>query len=113
MLNFFIQKKYDIYKKIITECGAGDSIEWTKTRTVKGYIEAFDGEKLIGTNTGNKDKISLLIYTKQHISNGERIYLTEADNITQNWYEIRSVEYYNMPFLSYYKGYLVKTDENI
>lgn len=111
MIDFFMTKKYKIYSKTITPNGACDSIAWAERDTVSAYIEPLNGEKLLGTEAGNKTNISLIIYTKDIINNGERIRISESEN--SGMYEIQQREFYRMPFISYYKGYLVKTDENL
>ena len=111
MIDFFMTKKCKIYAKTITPNGAGDSIDWIERDTIKAYIEPLNGEKLLGTDAGNKTDISLILYTKNNINNGERVLITYAGY--GGLYEIQQREFYQMPFFSYYKGYLVKTDENI
>lgn len=111
MIDFFMTKKYKIYAKTVTTNGAGDRIVWGERATIKAYIEPLNGEKLFGTEAGNKTDISLIIYTKNNINNGERVVITNSKY--NGIYEIQQREYYQMPFFNYYKGYLVKTDENI
>jgi len=112
MIDFFMREKCDLYRRNILTNGAGDSVSWEKFKTIKAYVEPFDGEKLIGTNLGDKDKISFAIYTKSVIRDGDRLTIQSESN-PNIWYEIRGKEFYRMPFFSYYKGYLVKADENL
>jgi len=113
MINFFMTTKCDIYSKKITANGAGDNVNWDLRERIKAYIEPIDGEKLMGTPQGNDANINLILYTKSKISVGERIYIENEAQERNGWFEIRHTEFYKMPFLNYYKGYLVKTDENI
>jgi len=112
MIDFFMTQKYKVYSKSIIPCGAGEDVEWNFSRTIKAYIEPIDGEKLLGTELGNKEDISLIIYTKNPINKGERVYITSSQNQVDGFFEIRDREFYRMPFFNYFKGYLVKADEN-
>ena len=112
MIDFFMKEKCDLYRKVITNVGAGDSVVWQKAGTIKAYVEPVDGEKLIGTNLGDKDKITVIVYTQSLINEGERLIIS-SESPANNWYEIRGREFYRLPFFNYYKGYLVKTDENL
>ena len=113
MIEFFMTKSCDIYEKTVTPAGAGDVVSWDKRATIKAFLEPVDGEKLLGTPTGNDISINLILYTKSKISVGERVYLVDTERSRNGIFEIRHTEFYKMPFLNYYKGYLVKTDENI
>lgn len=111
MIDFFMTKKCKIYTKMISPNGAGDSISWEERGDIRAYIEPLSGEKLLLSNAGEKTDISLIIYTKNNINNGERVLITNSNY--DGLYEIQQREFYQMPFFNYYKGYLVKTDENI
>ncbi len=113
MIEFFMTKSCDIYEKAITPAGAGDEVSWDKKRIIKAFLEPVDGEKLLGTALGNDISINLILYTKSKITAGERVYIDDTEHERNGWFEIRHTEFYKMPFLNYYKGYLVKTDENI
>ena len=113
MLDFFMTQKYKIYTKTVTPAGAGEDVTWSEDRVIKAYIEPVNGEKLLGTELGNKEDISLMIYTKNLINKGERIYINNSQNQVDGFFEIREREFYRMPFFNYFKGYLVKIDENL
>ena len=113
MIDFFMTKSCDIYEKTITPIGAGDNVSWYKQTTIKAFLEPVDGEKLLGTPVGNDVSINLILYTKSKIAAGKRVYIVDTEQSRNGWFEIRHTEFYQMPFLNYYKGYLVKTDENI
>ena len=113
MIGFYMTTSCDIYAKTITPDGAGDLVSWNKTGTIKAYLESVDGEKLLGTPQGNETNINLILYSKSKINSGERVYINDTERSRNGWFEIRHTEFYKMPFFSYYKGYLVKTDENI
>ena len=104
-------KKCKIYTKTISPNGAGDSISWEERGDIRAYIEPLSGEKLLLSNAGEKTDISLILYTKDYICSGERVLISDSNN--DGLYEIQQREFYKMPFINYYKGYLVKTDENI
>lgn len=113
MIEFFMTKNCDIYEKTVSISGAGDTVLWTKKTAIKAFLEPVDGEKLLGTPMGNDISINLILYTKSKIAAGERVYINDTEHERNGWFEIRHTEFYQMPFLNYYKGYLVKTDENI
>ena len=113
MMNFFSTDKYKVYTLKITHKGAGDTVNWVEARTIKAYIEPVNGEKLIGTDAGKHTGISLILYTQNLINIGERIYISPTDKHNTGWFEIQQREFYKLPFFNYYKGYLVKTDENL
>jgi hypothetical protein len=113
MFKFFAKSKYDIYSKTISEQGAGDDINWSIRDTINCYIEPADGENLKGCPEGLAKDISLTLYTQQPINVGERLHLFSPENSVDEWFEIVNRSFYKMPFFNYFKGYLVKTDENI
>lgn len=112
MINFFSTTKYKIYGLKVTPKGAGDTINWVECRTIKAYIEPINGEKLLASEFGKNLGISLILYTRDLINTGERIYIPSENN-NYGWFEIQQCEFYKLPFFNYYKGYLVKTDENM
>lgn len=113
MIDFFSTDKYKVYKIQITPQGAGDSVKWIESGTIKAYVEPVNGEKLIGTETGKQAKITLILYTQNLINTGERIYIPASAKYDGGLFEIQQREFYKLPFFNYYKGYLVKTDENL
>lgn len=112
MINFFSTAKYKIYRQEITPKGAGDTLNWVECRSIKAYVEPINGEKLLISETGKQSGISLIIYSRELINTGERIYIPYSDK-NSCWFEIQQCEFYKLPFFSYYKGYLVKIDENM
>lgn len=113
MIDFFTTQKCKIYVKQITPKGAGDFVEWVEDRTIKVYLDPIDGEKLLSSGLGNKNRITLMMYSRSKISNGERVLVPFNSDGSCELFEIQQCEFYKMPFFSYYKGYLVKTDENL
>ncbi len=117
MIDFFMTKNYGVYIRTQKTQGAGETVSWEKRTTVKAYIEPFSGETLQGSPEGDHPEITLTIYSRQQIFSGERIFIPDSPYRTSmdnnGWFEIRQVEFYHMPYLCYYKGYLVKADENI
>ncbi len=117
MIDFFMTKSYGVYVKSVKPQGAGETTSFEKRATVKAYIEPFSGETLQGSPEGDRADISLAMYSRQQIYNGEKVYIPEVPykSLASNkgWFEIRQVEFYDMPYMSYFKGYLVKADENI
>ena len=67
MIDFFMKDKCDVYTKTIVTEGAGDVVSWSKDRSIKAYIEPVNGERLFGTELGNNENISFIIYTKNII----------------------------------------------
>ena len=113
MISFFMTKSCELYEKTIVQSGPGDYVEWGKKKIIRVFLEPVDGEKLLGTPFGNDMNISLILYTKSKITAGERVYINDLEHSRNGWFEIRHTEFFQIPFLTYYKGYLVKTDENI
>lgn len=116
MLNYFMNKKYSVLSLTTEPKGAGEIRRWKERTKINAAIEPVNGEKLLGSPVGNKTEISLILYTKDPIFGGERIVLplqTKSEDCNINKiFEIRQVETYSMPLMKYYKGYLVKTNEN-
>lgn len=112
MIGFFSNKKYKVYALQVKSNGAGDSVDWVECRNIKAYIEPVNGENLLASEEGSQTKISLIIYTQNLIHTGERLYIPDK-NENGGWFEIQQREFYKLPFFNYYKGYLVKIDENI
>ncbi len=110
-----MNKSYTIYMNVAAVKGAGEIVSWEKSSSVRAYLEPQNGEKLVCSAEGDNLVIDLIIYTKEKISSGERIYIPEApyNSESEGWFEIRQAEFYQLPYISYFKGYLVKTDENI
>ena len=104
MIDFFTTQKCKIYKPVITQNGASDRIDWVKRADIRAFVEPVNGESLLGSEVGNKENISLMMYTKRRIDKGERVYISGFEDETDGWYEIRTREFYRMPFFNYYKG---------
>ncbi len=113
IFKFFAKNKFDIYSKVVLTTGAGDDISWTKRAVISAYIEPADGENLKGCPEGLAKNVSLTLFTQQPINTGERIHIISPETSVDEWFEIVSRSFYKMPFFNYFKGYLVKTDENI
>ena len=107
IINYFSDKKYKLYKrtvKIDASSGAGIA-EWNLEKEIEGYYEP--AEKLVGTESGNKYGVTGVFYSAEKLTPADRIEINAA------MFEIRETEFWQMRGLSYYKGYLVKTDENV
>ena len=113
MFKFFANKSFPLYTKQITQNGAGDSIQFRSKGNIRAYVEPIDGEKLIGSELGDNPVTELVIYTQNSIAVGDLIYISDEERNLSSWFEIRRREFFKMPFFNYFKGYLVKTDENI
>ena len=107
IVNYFSNKKYKLYKRTvkIDELSGGSLSEWNFVKEISGYYEP--AESLIGTEAGNKYGITGVFYSEEKLSPADRI------EIGAYMFEVRETEFWQMRGLSYYKGYLVKTDENI
>ncbi len=109
IINYFSNKKYKLQKKtteIDTLSGASFSRR-TPAGEISGYFVPGNPDSVTGTDVGNKYDINGVFYTDS------RIDLTDRVEINGIVYEVREVEFWQMPYMSYYKGYLVKTDENV
>ncbi len=107
MITYFLNKKYNIYRAEYIRNGLGESVIWSMADTIRAKIEPAYGEEFLESKNGDSIKISLIIYSKSEFFAGDRICLKSG------WFEIRHCEYYRMPFISYWKGYLVKCDEKL
>ncbi len=105
IITFFSKRKYELYKRKITQKGAGELVEWQKDCDIQAYIEP--AQSLEGSELGDYTDSELVLYTTSPIKNSEIV------KIGDDFYEIRSTEFWQIPYMTYYKGYLVKTDENI
>jgi hypothetical protein len=112
MFKFFADKKYNIYTKKIIQNGAGDTVQYILKGFIFAYTEPVNGENLIGSELGNDYGIELVIYTQNSIHTGDLISIPDSNNDSV-LFEIKRREFYKMPFFNYFKGYMVKTDENI
>ena len=107
IIKFFSSKKYTLLKRTVTtgEIGGASIAKWTADKEVLGYYEPV--ETLVGTEIGNKYGITGVFYCAEKLVPSDRI------EINDTLLEIREVEFWQLRGLSYYKGYLVKTDENL
>ncbi len=107
IINFFSNKKYTLLKRSvrIDETSGASIAKWTPEKEVLGYYEP--SESLVGTEAGNKYGITGVFYCAEKLVTADRI------DIGGNLLEVREVEFWQLRGLSYYKGYLVKTDENL
>ena len=105
IITYFSKKKYNLYKRTYTVSGAGEEISWERLKVINAYIEP--AEKLTGSELGDYEEAELVLYTTDLIRNKEIV------EIRGEYYEIRSTEFWQIPYMTYYKGYLVKTDEDI
>ncbi len=107
IIKFFSNKKYKLLKRTvkIDETSGASISKWDFYKEISGYYEPV--ENLIGTEAGNKYGITGVFYSEEKLAPADRI---EINGIL---FEIRESEFWQMRGLSYYKGYLVKTDENI
>lgn len=107
IINYFSNKRYSLYKRDvkIDKSSGASIVEWNFDKNVLGYYEP--AETLIGTEAGNKYGITGVFYSEQKLIPSDRI------DIEGNRFEIREVEFWQAVGLRYYKGYLVKIDENI
>lgn len=107
MISFFLNKKYPIYSAEYENNGAGEIVVWSLRDKIMAKIEPFEGESFFESPNGDSVKFSLIMYSKSEIMIGDRLYLSNS------WFEVRKREFYQMPFIEYWKGFLVKTDEKI
>ena len=107
MITYFLNKKCKIYKPTYSKFGAGEVVDWVERGFIRAKIESFTGEEFIASSLGDGCEISLIIYSKSELFVGDRICLDTG------WFEIRHREFYDMPFISYWKGFMVKCDENL
>lgn len=107
MISFFLNKKYPIYRAEYENSGAGETVVWSLRDKIMAKIEPFEGESFRESTIGDDEIFSLIMYSKSEIMIGDRIYLNNR------WFEVRKREFYQMPFIEYWKGFLVKTDEKI
>ncbi len=107
IINFFSNKKYTLYKKSVSidETNGASIAKWTADKEISGYYEP--SETLVGSEAGNKYGITGVFYCAEKLVPSDRI------EINGNLLEVREAEFWQLRGLSYYKGYLVKTDENL
>lgn len=107
IINYFSNKKYKILNRTVeidAASGAGIA-KWTASKEILGYYEP--EESLVGTEAGNEYGVSAVFYSSEKLTPADRI------EIDGNIFEIREVEFWQLRGFSYYKGYLVKTDEDL
>ena len=107
IIKYFSNKKYKLYKRTlkIDPQSGGSIVKWVADREIPGYFEP--NENLVGSQAGNKYGIKGVFYSEEKLNPSDRILIND------NVFEIRDIEFRQMFRLSYYKGYLVNTDENI
>ena len=109
IINYFSNKKYKIFRKnteIDPTSGASIS-KWDLAGEISGYFTPENSDTLVGSAVGNKYDINGVFYTHSKISLSDRILVEDIV------YEVRETEFWQLPYISYYKGYLVKTDEDV
>ncbi len=107
IINFFSNNKYKLLKRNvkIDETSGASISTWTFDKEVSGYYEPI--ETLVGSEIGDKFGITGVLYCSEKLVPAYRL------EINGSLFEIREVEFWQLRGLSYYKGYLVKTDENL